>query len=156
MEERWGLHCQTPEKRGRPRAGRRRLQLLSGLPAWNPRHQGGPVVLGLETAGLHECKLLCVTTAPLLCSRVRSERMEAEERVLLLFLWGREVSSPRKGGRCLSHPGKVTPGHFIPIPLQHIGSKNDASRWKYDWGLETEMGEESTSEIDTEKSLRQW
>ena len=82
----------------------------------------------------------------LLCSHVRSERMEAEERVLLLFLWGRGVSSPRKGGRCLSHPGKVTPGCFIPIPLHHIGSKNDASRWKYDWGLETEMGEGSTSE----------
>ena len=156
MEERGGLHCQTPEERGRPQAGRRRRQLLSGLHVWNPRPQGEPVVLGPETARLHEGKLLCVTTAPLLCSHVRSERMEAEERVLLLFLWGRGVSSPRKGGRCLSHPGKVTPGCFSPIPLHHIGSKNDASRWKYDWGLETEMGEGSTSEIDTEKSLQQW
>ena len=114
-EERWGLHSQTLEEGGRPRAGRRRFQLLSGLPIWNPGHQRGPVVLGLEIARLHECKLLRVTTAPLLpCSHVRSGRMEGE---VLLFLQGRGVSSPRKEGRCLSHPEKVTPGFLIPIPL---------------------------------------
>lgn len=93
-----GSPLPDPGRGSRPQAGRRSLQLLSGLPVWNPGHQGGPVVLGLEIARLHECKLLRVTTAPLLpCSRVTSERMEAEAQVLLLFLWGRGVQLTKEG-----------------------------------------------------------
>lgn len=58
--------------------------------------QGGPVVLGLEIARLHECKLLRVTTAPLLpCSRVTSERMG--RRKYCFSSSGEGFSSPREG-----------------------------------------------------------
>lgn len=73
-------------------------------------------------------------------TKVREWRPRRE--VLLLPL-GRGVQSQgREGGALVtqeSHSWLLPPNTSIAYWEQ----KNDASRWRYDWGLETEMGEES-------------